>query len=253
MTNCQSIESRTGLLQDSITQAKSLNELMAILREADDYQPMSYGNYIYPAFGGEPIHPNDISYFKAYEDGLDISSVCFDILSWDDESILFILGYGMILDLSNDRIIASKVPQPDNYDFWITKREYVEKYSVDIACPLCNKVNRIMPDYSVQICKHVIASHVFGELIWHNSEVEKQIVNYLSKPISTVDSLDEINEEEDDDGVCHYWSVLHEHVHALMDVYPQVKFMEVDAFGLGYCDVAGFAFLPSDSFSSWHS
>ena len=70
--------------------------------------------------------------------------------------------------------------------------------------------------------------------------------------VSLEDTIDEINEEEDDDGVRHYWSVLHEHIYALMSVYPQVKFMEFDAYGLGYCDVAGFAFLLSDALSNCH-
>lgn len=239
-------------LQESISRSETLEELESVLRSNEGFKHESYRNYSYPTFGGEAVRPIDISYFKAYEDGLDISSVCFDVLSWDDENILFIIGYGMILDLTNDMIVASKVPQPDNYDYWITKREFVEKYSVDIVCPICNKVNRIMPDYSVHKCEHVVASHVFGELIWHNSEVEKQIEHILSMSmlkISLEDTIDETNEEEDDDGVCHYWSVLHKHVYALKSAYPLIQFMEFDAFGLGYCDVAGFAFLPSDVLS----
>jgi len=240
-------------LQESISRSETLEELESVLRSNKGFKHVSYRNYIYPTFGGEAVGPNDVSYFKAYEDGLDISSMCFDILSWDEERILFIIGIGMTLDLTNDMIVAAKVPQPESFDYWITKREFVEKYSVDIVCPICSKVNRIMPDYSVHKCEHVVASHVFGELKWHCGEVEKRIDSILSMSIFKVSqegTIDEICEDEDDDGVCHYWSVLHEHVLALKSAYPQIKFMECDAFGLGYCDVAGFAFLPSEVIST---
>lgn len=242
-------------LLESISRAKTLDELESVLRNHEGFKHENYRNYIYPTFGGEAVGPNDVSYFKAYEDGLDISSMCFDILSWDKERILFIIGIGMTLDIVKDQLVEVNEVLPDEYEFIITEREFVLKYSVDIICPYCNQINRILPDYSVEKCEHAVASHVYGHITWHNQEIQKSIEGFESelKPIISSNVIDDSIPEEDENGARNYWSFFEDVVSAIKSLYPAAFFKEDAAYGLGYCDDAGFAFLPSEVLSNYHS